>query len=171
MKKTLEYRILKFLSENNDGEFIDVSHLSENTTLLKSVIKDLKDREFINTQEYPGKPWDKPNWIGIEPSNKPEKGKIKLSGIEYLNSLKPAPTPKYQKIYLPLFIIFGFSTMIFAFLNYSSNNQNDNLQLQVNSLKVENLTYKDSVKLLKSKIEINKEQKIIETLKTKSSTE
>ena len=164
MKNTLEYKILKYLSENNDGKFIDISHLSESKILLESVIKDLKYREFIETQEYPGEPWKDPTWIGTEPSGKPEKCKIKLSGIEYLESLKPVPIPQYQKIYLPLFILFGFSTTIFAYLNYSSNHRNDILQDQLDTLKIENQIYKDSIESKKSQIELYKKKYIIDTL-------
>ncbi|WP_077398873.1 hypothetical protein [Cellulophaga omnivescoria] len=166
MKKTLEYKILKYLSENNNGTCIDVSAIENNSDFLKSVIKDLKERNFIETLEYPGKPMEK--FVGIIPSDKPAKCKIKLSGIEYLESLKPQPIPKYQKIYLPLFIVFGISTMTFAYLNYSSNNKNEILKFEVDSLKNVSRIYKDSVGLLKLQVKLYKHQSLIDTLENKN---
>ena len=42
MKNTLEYKILKYLSKNSKGDFVDVSNIEADTYFLKSVIKDLK---------------------------------------------------------------------------------------------------------------------------------
>ncbi|AUS06833.1 hypothetical protein [Pseudotamlana carrageenivorans] len=87
MKHTLEYKILKHLSENNNGRFMDVSEIESDFDFLKSVISDLKKRELILTEPYPSSPMVG-DWIGVVPSDKPEKCKIKLSGIEYLDSLE-----------------------------------------------------------------------------------
>lgn len=86
MKNTLEYKILKHLSDKNNGRFIDISEIESDTDFLKSVIADLKNRELILTEKYAGKPMKE--FIGIIPSEKPEKCKINLSGIEYLESLE-----------------------------------------------------------------------------------
>lgn len=43
MNDTLEYKISKYLSKNDNGEFIDVSFLNENPKTLESKIKDLKN--------------------------------------------------------------------------------------------------------------------------------
>ncbi|MDP2524869.1 hypothetical protein [Maribacter dokdonensis] len=169
MKHTLEFKILKYLSENDNGNFVDIAQIESNVNLLKSVISDLKERKLILTEPYPSIPWDSSSVvIGSSPSDRPEKCKIKLSGKEYLESLKPQPIPKYQKIYLPLFILFGISTMLFAYLNYSSNNQNDFLNSKVDSLRTESLIYKDSVGQLKSQIELYKKQSTIDTIQTKN---
>ena len=85
MKQTLEYKILKHLSEKNNGRFIDISEIELDIDFLKSVIADLKNRELILTEEYSGKPMK--DFIGIIPSELPEKCKIKLSGLEYLDDL------------------------------------------------------------------------------------
>jgi hypothetical protein len=87
MKDTLEYKILKYLSKNNIGRFIDISEIELDTDFLKSVISDLKDRELILTEPYPVTVW-KGNWIGTTPSEKAEKCKIKSKGLEYLDSLE-----------------------------------------------------------------------------------
>lgn len=42
MKHTLEYKILKHLSENDNGKFLDIAEIESNIDLLKSVISDLK---------------------------------------------------------------------------------------------------------------------------------
>ena len=93
MKETLEYKILKHLSINNNGRFIDISEIESDTEFLKSVISDLKKRELILTEPYPRIPWDSSTGvIGSSPSDKPEKCKIKLSGLEYLDSLEKSDT-------------------------------------------------------------------------------
>jgi len=99
-----------------------------------------------------------------------EKGLKQKTFESYLESLKKEPIPRYQKIYLPLFILFGFSAMILGILNYNSNRKNDVLKSQVNSLTNKSRIYKDSVGLLKSKIELYKKQSIIDTSQTKNST-
>jgi hypothetical protein len=86
MKHTLEYKILKHLSDNNNGRFIDIAEIESDTEFLKSVIADLKNRELILTEKYSGKPMKE--FIGIIPSDKPEKCKIKSKGLEYLDALE-----------------------------------------------------------------------------------
>lgn len=87
MKHTLEYKILKSLSDKNNGRFVDIAEIDFDTDFLKSVISDLKNRELILTEPYPGIPW-KGQFIGVSPSEKPEKCKIKTKGLEYLDSLE-----------------------------------------------------------------------------------
>ena len=86
MKKTLEYKILKYLSDKNNGRFLDIFGIESDHDFLKSAILDLKRRELILTEKHAGKPLK--DFIGTEPSNKPEKCKILLSGAEYLDSLE-----------------------------------------------------------------------------------
>lgn len=87
MKHTLEFKILKFLADNNNGRFIDIAEIDLDTDFLKSAISDLKERELILTKPYPGTPWTG-GFIGTTPSDKPEKCKIKSQGLEYLDSLE-----------------------------------------------------------------------------------
>jgi hypothetical protein len=87
MKHTLEYKILKFLSDKNNGRFIDIAEIDFDTDFFKSVISDLKSRELILTEPYPGTSW-KGDFIGVTPSDKPEKCKIKTKGLEYLDALE-----------------------------------------------------------------------------------
>jgi hypothetical protein len=91
LKNTLEYKVLKHLSENRNELCVDISEIEINNKLLKSVIKDLKNRELIEIEPYPSVPW-KGDFIGSTPSEKPEKCKILLSGIEYLDSLEKSDT-------------------------------------------------------------------------------
>lgn len=88
MKNTLEFKLLKYLSEKNNGILIDVSEIEENSNLLKSVIEDLKNRELIETESYPPKPKSGNGWHSNIPSEKPDKCKIKLLGVEYLNNIE-----------------------------------------------------------------------------------
>lgn len=87
MKYTLEYRILKFLSDNNNCRFIDIAEVSNDNDFLKSVIVDLKERHLILTEPYPGNPMNN-GFVGMIASEKPEKCKIKSNGLEYLDSLE-----------------------------------------------------------------------------------
>ena len=87
MKHTLEYKILKFLSDKNNGRFIDIAEIEKDTDFLKSVISDLKSRELILTEKYPSTPWTG-EFIGNTSSDKPEKCKIKSKGLEYLDALE-----------------------------------------------------------------------------------
>jgi len=56
MKNNLEYKILIHLSKFNNGDFIDISEIENDKDFLKSVIKDLKERNLIATKKYPGIP-------------------------------------------------------------------------------------------------------------------
>lgn len=48
MKNTLEFKILKYLSENDSGQYIDVSDLSEDKVLLKSRLLRLRKEKLIS---------------------------------------------------------------------------------------------------------------------------
>ena len=92
MKETLEYRILKYLSENSKGDFIDISKIDQDTKFLKSVIKDLKNRNLIDTQLYGGSVSSENNFVMMTASPKPPKCKILLYGHEYLFNLNKTNT-------------------------------------------------------------------------------
>ena len=51
MKDNLEYKILKYLSKNDNGEFIDISSLNENSKTLQSTIKDLKNNKLLESRK------------------------------------------------------------------------------------------------------------------------
>jgi len=87
MKHTLEYKILRLLSDKNNGRFIDIAIVDLDADFLKSVISDLKNRELILTEKYPGTAWGGDS-IGMKKSDKPEKCKIKSKGLEYLDTLE-----------------------------------------------------------------------------------
>ena len=92
MKDTLEYKILKYLSENNNGNFIDISEIESDKMFLKSVIKDLKNKGLIDTQKYPPTIPSNTGYITIIDSAKPEKCKMLLFGHEYLFNLNKTNT-------------------------------------------------------------------------------
>jgi hypothetical protein len=92
VKENLEYKTLKHLSENRSEFCIDISEIEINSEFLKTVIKDLKERNLIETEPYPTRLGNDPRWIEVIPSEKPEKCKIKLSGIEYLDTLEKSDT-------------------------------------------------------------------------------
>lgn len=47
MEDTLEYKILKYLSENNNGEPIDVSNMDTDKNRLKNALSNLKKEKYI----------------------------------------------------------------------------------------------------------------------------
>lgn len=53
MKETLEYKILKYLSENDNGEYFDVSFIESNCKLLNSKINELKKVKYIEETRTP----------------------------------------------------------------------------------------------------------------------
>lgn len=53
MKDTLEYKILKYLSENDNGEYFDLSFIENNGKLLKSKITELKQVKYIDETRTP----------------------------------------------------------------------------------------------------------------------
>jgi len=81
MKSTLEYHILKHLSENENGEFIDVEFICENKKFLFEKLKNLHTETLIYF------PMSSNRIAGV---NIPTKyhAKIKLKGIDYLNKLE-----------------------------------------------------------------------------------
>lgn len=73
--------------------------------------------------------------------------KLTHEGREFKNR-QPEAKPKltrYQKIYLPLFVVFGLSTFFFSFLNYHSNKTVDSLKEKYNLLESDFAHYRDSV--------------------------
>ncbi|HCE55610.1 MAG TPA: hypothetical protein DER05_11710 [Lutibacter sp.] len=156
MKNTLEYKILKYLSDNNNGRFINVSEIKINTDFLKSAIKDLKERNLIETEKYPGTPW-KGGAIGMTPSEKPEKCKIKLSGIEYLDNLEKSiidfRLKKWQiKTFWPIFILAIIGSIL------SINNFISSLKASKNTDKLEQRIEKMESELEKSQTSISNQK-------------
>jgi hypothetical protein len=59
MKDTLEYKILKYLFENDNAELININLLSENKVLLNKSILDLRSKGLINAKKYTSDGYDK----------------------------------------------------------------------------------------------------------------
>lgn len=53
MKDTLEYKILKYLSENYNGEYFDISFIENNSKLLNSKITELIKVKYIDETRTP----------------------------------------------------------------------------------------------------------------------
>ena len=49
MENTLEHKILKYLSKNDNGKYVDISDLSTDKTLLKSKLIELRSLKYIQT--------------------------------------------------------------------------------------------------------------------------
>jgi hypothetical protein len=69
----LEYKILKYLSEKDSGEPIEVSNLSVDKKLLKTKLKILLKEQFISCRVF---------------NDENITAKIKLKGNEYLNKME-----------------------------------------------------------------------------------
>lgn len=161
MKNTLEYKILKYLYDNDNGKYISVDHIENNGDLLESKINNLLKSKYIDRQLTPS---FKKSYIEyINP-----KYKIEFIGIEYFKSFNEKPLTKYQKIYLTLFVLSVILTVIFGYLSYSLNKDNNSLESDLNSLKIQSDFYKDSIIELRKQIKLNKIKSINDTLQTKS---
>ncbi|RKS95657.1 hypothetical protein BC952_1354 [Flavobacterium limicola] len=83
MKDTLEYKILKYLSENNNGEPVDVSRLETNTKKLKQKLIELEKEKLISY----GSGIDLRFGDGTGVKVDFIRAKINFKGIEYLNKI------------------------------------------------------------------------------------
>lgn len=80
MTETLEYKILKHLSENDNGNYIDISFLSENKNLMLEKVRQLKKLEYLTF--YPTT-----SLASSIPSPTP-KCKIQLAGKMFLSEIE-----------------------------------------------------------------------------------
>lgn len=80
MTETLEYKILKYLSENDNGIYIDISFLSENKNLMLEKVRELKKLEYLTF--YPTT-----RLASSVPSPTP-KCKIQLAGKKFLSEIE-----------------------------------------------------------------------------------
>ena len=85
MKDSLEYKILKYLSENDNGKYINVSNITDDKLILKSKIKNLTKESLIDSKN---------THLQINVGNiNTYNGiqipicKIQLKGIEYLSNI------------------------------------------------------------------------------------
>jgi hypothetical protein len=84
MKETLEYKILKYLSENDNGEYIDVSNLHTDKNLLRSKLNGLSKEKLITCNLGIDIRFGDGNNIKVDQI----KAKIEFKGIEYLNKFE-----------------------------------------------------------------------------------
>jgi hypothetical protein len=88
MKDTLGYKILKYLSLNDNGEYIDISDLENNKTLLNSKLDSLHKEKLISRNGR----------IELRSGNGTDfkinsiKAKIEFKGIEYLRNVDNSKT-------------------------------------------------------------------------------
>ena len=76
MKDTLEYKILKYLSENNDGNLKNIDSFNNNDKDFSKILRDLKDKEFIYLNRV------------IKEKSLINEAKIKLNGLDKLNEIE-----------------------------------------------------------------------------------
>ena len=81
----LEYTILEYLSERDDGSFVDVTFMHEDYSSLMDAVEVLKGRNLIVVEDA-GRDFAR---FGIS-NDRPKsvKAKIKLNGRAYFHSLK-----------------------------------------------------------------------------------
>ena len=159
--KELAEKVIKFFKDSDRLTLIperDFPHLIKSDDISKKVMNSL-------VNHY--------NLLKIE-GTKNKYFSLTKKGYEFTTfenlekDSKKTPLTLYQKIYIPLFILFGFSAMILSVLNYNSNQKNDVLKSQVDSLTTEFHIYKDSVGMLKSQIELLTKQNLNDSSQTKS---
>ena len=81
MTDTLEYKILKHLQENDNGDYVDLSFIDENKKLLNSKLKELIEKKFIKRTATP---YVTDSYI----SSKNPVYKILIDGIKYVNEIE-----------------------------------------------------------------------------------
>ena len=81
MKDTLEYKILKYLQENDSGQYIEVSSIENNSRLLNSKLEELVKIKCIEEVRTP-------TMIGSYVSYENPKFKILLNGINRINEIE-----------------------------------------------------------------------------------
>jgi hypothetical protein len=81
----LEYTILEYLSERDDGRFVELTSVYEDYDSLMSALDELKGKNLIVVEDA-GRDFSR---FGIS-NNRPKsvKAKLKLNGRAYLHSLK-----------------------------------------------------------------------------------
>jgi hypothetical protein len=84
MKDHLEYKILKHLSENDNGEPVDISNLETNKKLLKKKLLELKKEKLISYGSGINLSFGDDSNVKIEFI----RAKITFKGIEYLNKIE-----------------------------------------------------------------------------------
>jgi preprotein translocase subunit Sss1 len=86
MKETLEYKILKHLKENDNGEYVDMSKFTGDLKLLKIKLNSLSKKP----EKYISSDLGSSIWFGD--GDKIERNcilaKIEFKGIKYLNELE-----------------------------------------------------------------------------------
>lgn len=94
MKNTLEYKILKHLSDNDNGNFIEISSLHDNRKLLENRVRELKQSDLLNW--YPS--------TGLGKTKLPIKCSIRPEGNKWLYDLdlttdnKPVTNHNYNNV-------------------------------------------------------------------------
>lgn len=142
MKKSLEYKVLKYLYDNDNGEYLDISHFfKDNVIVARRILKALRDEKYIMYFERV-KEFNKGNSFFA---------KIEFKGLKYLESIKPKPLTLFQKIQLFTTILSISVAVTFGVLNYLLSAQKSELQDQNNLLNSEIVRYKDSINLYKQK--------------------
>ena len=81
----LEYTILEYLSERDDGRFVELTSVHEDYESLMSALDELKGKNLIVVEDA-GRDFSR---FGIS-NNRPKsvKAKIKLNGRAYFHSMK-----------------------------------------------------------------------------------
>ncbi|MFV7236011.1 hypothetical protein [Flavobacterium sp. ZB4R12] len=92
MTETLEYKILKYLSENDNGQYVDVSFIENNLKLLKSKLSELVKAKYIKKTATPV---IRESYF----SSKDPVYKIQIAGRKYLAEIEPKKQNKDQLKY------------------------------------------------------------------------
>ena len=144
MNKTLEIKILKYLSEKDNTEFTDVSNLESNFELIQNTVKVLESRKFIEHKTYPN---GIKNESGINEFPKILECKILLLGKEYLSKNE---TKWYNENWVGYLI--AVITLLFAFYqgfqNHSLEKDISSSKLSIDSLRNEALSHKNKLDYL-----------------------
>ena len=160
MKKSLEYKILKHLRDNDNGDFIDLRGFIDDRNKLESKLRSLaKEPEEYITARFPFFTF---NAYSSDFTDDTLEAKIEFNGIKYLESLNKPGLTKYQKIYMILFSLFGLFGIYKTLSPTVSASEHQSLQSDYKNLKHKF----DSINKLNLK---PKDGKLKDTLSSKNS--
>jgi len=155
MKKSLEYKVLKYLSDNDNSKYLVVNKLHDDKNKLKRVLVALNKEKYIDSYN---------KHIG---NGKDEYlAKIEFNGLKYLESLKPKPLTLYQWIHIGLTFISLIAVITLGCLNYFLNQDKSYLTKQNTQLNSNIVRYKDSINAYKEKALLEKQKALRDTIQS-----
>lgn len=120
MKDKLEYKILKYLSENDNGQYLDIENLIEDKELFKIKLRSLQSEKLILFPQPP-------DIAGVRVKTI-FKAKIEFKGMEYLRKIEKDNSN----------ITNNFNNSTIGQLNQESNFSESPISIKINDIPSKN---------------------------------